>query len=120
MQGLMMVDMGAAIILLAKKWTDAHSLTMKEKVPEYISGTTGTMVSIVGTTSMALLLVPTLELDMDNIAICLGDFYQGLLRCDLLCRHNEAFGVVTITLPWLDLYVFVCWPQKKVGCIVVA
>ena len=69
---------------------------------------------------MTLFLVSTLEVGEVNIAICSGNFYQGLLRCDLLCRHNEAFGVVTITLPWLDLYVSVSWPQKKVGCIVVA
>ena len=44
MQGLMMVDTGVAIMLLTKKWIDAHSLTMKEKVAEYISGTNGTMI----------------------------------------------------------------------------
>ena len=37
-QGLMMVDMGVAIMLLIKKWADAHGLTMKEKVAEYILG----------------------------------------------------------------------------------
>ena len=42
---------------------------------EFISGTNGTAVKIVGMTSMTLLLVPTLELDVANIAICLGDFY---------------------------------------------
>ena len=48
------------------------------------------VVKIVGTTSMTLLLAPTLELDVANVAVCLGDFYQGLLGCDLLCGHNEA------------------------------
>ena len=33
-----MVDTGAAITLLTKKWADAHGLTMKEKAAEYISG----------------------------------------------------------------------------------
>ena len=51
---------------------------------------------------MSLLLAPTLEVDMANIAICLGDFYQGLLGCDLLCRYNEVLGAATITLPGLD------------------
>ena len=51
---------------------------------------------------MTLLLVPTLEIDVANVAICLGNFYQGLLRCDLLCRHNEALGAATITLPGPD------------------
>ena len=81
----MMVDIGVAITLLMKKWADTHGLTMKEKVAEYISGTNGTVVKIIGMTSMTLLLVPTLEIDMANVAICLGNFYQGLLGCDLLC-----------------------------------
>ena len=97
-----MVDTGAAITLLTKKWADAHGLTMKEKVAEYISGTNGTMVKIVGTTSMTLLLAPTLEIDVANVAVCLGDFYQGLLGYDLLCGHNEALGAATISLPRLD------------------
>ena len=75
---------------------------MKEKVAEYISGTNGTAVKIIGATSMTLLLAPTLEIDMANVAVCSGNFYQGLLRCDLLCRHNEALGATTITLPGLD------------------
>ena len=71
----MMVDMGAAITLLMKKWADAHGLTVKEKAAEYILGANGTVVKIVGTTSMTLLPVPTLELDVANIAVCLGNFY---------------------------------------------
>ena len=71
---------------------------MKEKVAEYISGTNGTAVKIVGMTSMTLLLAPTLEIDIANVAICSGDFHQGLLRYDLLCGHNELLGGATITL----------------------
>ena len=37
-----MVDTGAAITLLMKKWADAHGLTMKEKAAEYILGANGT------------------------------------------------------------------------------
>ena len=97
-----MVNTGAAITLLMRKWADAHSMAIKEKVAEYISGTNRIYVKIVGMTSITLFLAPTLELDVSNIAICLGDFYQGLLGCDLLCRHNEALGAATITLPRLD------------------
>ena len=98
----MVANMGAAITLLMKKWADSHGLTVKEKVAEYISGTNGMVVKIVGMTSMTLLLVPTLELDIMNIVVCLGNFYQGLLGCDLLCRHNEVLSTATITLPGLD------------------
>ena len=66
----MMVDIGVAITILTKKWADAHGLTVKEKVAEYISGANGMTVKIVGITSMNLLLAPTLELDMVNITIC--------------------------------------------------
>ena len=86
----MMVNTGVAITLLTKKWADGHGLTMKEKVAEYISGTNSTVVKIVGMTSMTLLLAPTLEIDMANVVICLGNFYQGLLGCDLLFGYNEA------------------------------
>ena len=96
-----MVDMGAAITLLTKKWVDTHGLPVREKAAEYISGTNGTAVKIVGTTSMTLLLAPTLEIDVSNVAVYSGDFYQGLLGCDLLCGHNEALGAATISLPGL-------------------
>ena len=98
----MMVDMGAAITLLTKKWVDAHSLTMKEKVAKYILGANGTAVKIIGTTSITLLLAPTLEVDVSNVAVCSGDFYQGLFGCNLLCRHNEALSAATISLPGPD------------------
>ena len=96
-----MVDTFAAITLLMKKWADAHGLTMKEKAAEYISGTNRTVVKIIGMTSMTLLLAPTLEIDVSNVAICSGNFYQGLLGCDLLCGHNEALSTATISLPGL-------------------
>ena len=97
-----MVDMGAAITILTKKWADSHGLTMKDKAAEYISGANGMAVKILGMTSMTLLLMPTLELDTANVTICSGKFYHGLLRCDLLCRYNEVLGVATIVLPGSD------------------
>ena len=54
-----------------KKWADAHGLTIKEKAAEYILGANGTVVKIVGMTSMTLLLAPTLELDVANVACLL-------------------------------------------------
>ena len=98
----MMVDTGAAITLVMKKWADAQGLAIKEKAAKYILDANGTSVKLVGTTSMTLLLAPTLELDVFNIAFCLGDFYQGLLGCDLLCWYNEALSPAIITLPGPD------------------
>ena len=87
---------------------------------EYILGANGTSVKIVGMISMILFLAPTLELDMSNIAICLGDFYQGFLGCDLLCGHNEVLSLATITLPRTNQQAAISWPHKKVGCIAIA
>ena len=56
---------------------------MKEEASEYILGTNGLVVQIVGMTSITMLLAPTLEADMANVALCLGYFYQGLLECDV-------------------------------------
>ena len=97
-----MVDTGAAITLLTKKWVDAHGLPVREKAAEYISGANGTAVKIIGTTSMTLLLAPTLEIDVSNVTVCSGNFYQGLLKCDLVCGHNKALGAATISLPGPD------------------
>ena len=52
-----------------------------------------------GTTIISVLLEATLKVDIANVAVCLGDFYQGLLGCHVLCRHNEALGPAIITLP---------------------
>ena len=51
-----------------------------------------------GTISMTMLLVPSLEVDMDNVTVCLGDFYQGLPGCDMLFRHNEVLSLATIAV----------------------
>ena len=40
-----MVDTGAAITLLTKKWADTHGLPVREKAAEYISDTNGTAVN---------------------------------------------------------------------------
>ena len=93
----MMVNTGEAITLLTKKWVDPHGLTIKEKAAEYISGANGTVVNIIGTTSMTLLLVPTLEIDVANVAICSGNFYQGCL--DMICFA----GIMKCLAPPLSL-----------------
>ena len=31
-----------------------------------------------------------------------GDFYPGLLGCNLLCGHAEVLSAATISLPGLD------------------
>ena len=61
-----------------------------------------TAVYIIGTTSISVLLASTLEVDVVNVAICLGNLYQGVLGCDVLCGHNKALGLAINALPRPD------------------
>ena len=63
--------------------------------------------------------IHTLEVDVANEAICLGDFYEGILGYDVLYEHNKALGPATIVLPWPDYQATVSWLQKKLACIAV-
>ena len=67
-----MVNTEVATTLLMEKWVDAQGLPIKKKVANYISSANSTSVKIVGMTSMTLLLVPTLELDVSNVTIFFG------------------------------------------------
>ena len=89
-------------MLLMKKWVDMHSWIIKDKGSEYVSSVNGIAALIVGPTSMTVLLVPTLELNIDNVIEFSGNFYQGLLECNVLCRHNAVLVLTTIALPKLD------------------
>ena len=66
-------------MLLIKKWMNTHSLTVNEKASKNIFCVNGIAVQIVGMTNISMLLVPTLEVDLANVTIFLGDFYKGLL-----------------------------------------
>ena len=105
-----MVDTRVAITLLMKKWVDDHRLTMREKAAKCNSGANGTVVWIMGTTSKTLLLVPTLELNVANVNICTGDFYQyfldvifcaGIMRCSV--QLSSPCPVQTNKLPIVGL-----------------
>ena len=78
-------------------WSD-----LIERVAKYILSANGTVVLVMSMKNMSFLLTPTLEVDVANIAVCLGNFYQNLLRCNALCGHNEALGPATIGLPGMD------------------
>ena len=92
-----MVDTGTAITLLTKKWADAHGLTVKEKAAKYISGANGTVVKIIGMTSMTLLLVPTLEIDVANVPFAWATSTKGC--SDVIC----FVGIMRRSAPLLSL-----------------
>ena len=53
---------------------------------------------------MSILLVSTFKIYIANIAVYLGDFYQGLMGCDMLYRHIKVPCPATIALPRPDLW----------------
>ena len=120
MQGLMMVEMGVAITLLMKIWVDKHGLTIKEKVSLNILGINSMPVKTIGTTSMSLLLAPTLEVDMANIAVYLGKSYQRLLGVMYFPSTIKHLAQQPLHCLGHIVVVTITWPQTKVGCIMVA
>ena len=52
-------------------------------------------------TSMSILLALTLEIDITSVAKYSGDFYQGMLGCDVLCMHSKLLSPATTALPGL-------------------
>ena len=83
-----------------------------------INGANGNPVQVIGTCSMTLLVVSTLELDLAGVNICSGDFYQALLGCDLLTGVEPLIlGPAMIHLPGTEHLGYMTWMQHKLGCI---
>ena len=87
----MMVDTGASITLVMRKWAEAHGLSVMPVTSISISGANSNPVETVGTCSMMLQLSPTLELDVSKVNVLSGDFYQRLFGGNILgveMAHN--------------------------------
>ncbi len=113
--GHMMVDTGAAVTLVTKRWAEAHGLKVSPTSGVAIKGAAGHAVEVVGTTSFTVQLAPTLEVDVAGVTVSAGDFYQALLGCDLLNGKRGILGSATVVMG--DC---VQWKQEKAGCIAVA
>ena len=74
-KGAMMVDTGASITLVTRKWAETHGLTITPVSGISITGTNGAPVDMIGTCSMTVQLSPTLELDVRDVNVSSGDFY---------------------------------------------
>ena len=70
---------------------------------------------VVGTTSLTIQLSPTLEVDVSGVTVSAGEFYQGLLGCDLLMGKRGILGPAVVAMEGN-----VQWQQEKAGCIAVA
>ena len=70
-----MVDTGASITLVTCKWAEIHGLMVTPVSGISITGANGARVDMVGTCSMTVQLLPTLELDVGDVNVSSGDFY---------------------------------------------
>ena len=69
-----MVDTGASITLVTRKWAETHGLTVVPASGISITGANGAPVDMVGTCSMTVQLSPTLELDVGDVNMPSGNF----------------------------------------------
>ena len=90
MSGFMMVDTGAAVMLVSEGWCDSHHIKVRwdSTGGALMVGANNLKLQITGTTSFLLQLTPTLELEVTNVAVQKGSFYSGLLGCDILQGVN--------------------------------
>ena len=70
-----MVDMGASITLVTRKWVETHGLMITPVSGISITGANGAPVDMVGTCSMTVQLSPTLEPDIGDVNMSSGNFY---------------------------------------------
>ena len=74
-KGAMMVDTGASITLVTRKWAETHGLKITPVSGISITGANGAPVDMIGTCSMTVQLSPTLELDVGDVNMSSSDFY---------------------------------------------
>jgi hypothetical protein len=53
----------------------------------------------VGVTTFTLQLTPTLEMDLGNVVVSEGSFYQCLIGGDVLVGKQGVLGPATISMP---------------------
>ena len=70
-----MVDTGASITLVTRKWAETHGLIITLVSGISITSTNGAPVDMIGTCSMMVQLSPMLELDIGDVNVSTGDFY---------------------------------------------
>ena len=93
-----MIDTGASITLVSKTWAEAHGLKITEVQGVRIRGAAGQAIEVIGTTSFTAQLSPSLEIDVTDVAVSNGTFYQCLMGCDMLRGKSGILGPATITM----------------------
>lgn len=120
-KGHVMIDTGAAVTMVTKTWAEAHGLkvtTGNKKVN--IKGAGGATIPTVGVAAFTLQLTPTLEIDLANVLVSEGSFYQCLIGGDILTGKQGILGPARIKMPCAGNPGHIQWKQDKMGCIATA
>ena len=99
-KGYMMVDTGASLTLLTRKWCQAHNLKIvdPQAIPE-AQGANGMAINITGMVpALTIRLSSSLELDLANVAVHDTGYYQALLGQDVLAGKPGLLSPATIAL----------------------
>ena len=97
-KGHVMLDTGAALTLVSTKWAASHGLKTTEGKALEVKGAGGSNITVLGVTAFTIQLTPTLELDLSNVAVSEGDFYQCLLGGDILGGKPGILGPATVQM----------------------
>ena len=93
-KGTMMVDTGASVTLVTQKWVETHGLTITPVSGISITGMNGAPVDMAGACTMTVQLSPMLELDIGDVNISSGNFYQVLIGCNILAGLHAGEAAV--------------------------
>ena len=95
-KGHIMLDTGAALTLVSAKWATSHGLKTTEGKALEVKGAGGSNITVLVVTAFTIQLTPTIELDLSNIALSEGDFYQCLLGGEILGGKPGILGPATV------------------------
>ena len=80
-----MVDTGACCTVLTTKWCETHGIEISPQKPAFqVTAANGSEVPIVGSASFRVRLSPSLEVDLDGVAVQQNNSCSALLGMDVL------------------------------------
>ena len=94
-----MVDTGACCTILTTKWCETHGIQVYPKKPAFsVTVANGSKVPIVGSASFKVRLSPSLELELEDVAVQQNNNCSALLGVDVLQGRIGVLGPATIRL----------------------
>ena len=98
-RGYLMVDTGACCTVLTTKWCETHGIQVHSKKPAFsVTAANGSEVPIVGSASFRVRLSPSLELELEDVAVQQNSNCSALLGVDVLQGRVGVLGPATIRL----------------------